>query len=267
MDPEPRLTLSVLSAEHFERFRRDGYVRVKQAFSPALALEMQDEIWSELREEHGIRHEDPATWTTPAYSPRRAKHLPLNETLASGRFLDVIGDLLGHDSWPRPGSWGGFLVNFPEETDAPWDVRDDHWHWDGSSTSTGLLIFSFYSHVRHAGGGTLLLSGSHRLVEDFYASLSPADLAQPHKAHRKMFARWDPWLEALMGRAKEPVEDRVATFMERTTDVRGVPCRVVELTGEPGDAVFCDLGMLHSTSPNRSDSTRFMRSKFLFVER
>ena len=54
--------------------------------------------------------------------------------------------------------------------------------------------------------------------------------------------------------------------MERPSEVRGVPCQVVELTGEPGDAVFCNLGMLHAVARNCSEEPRFMRVKFLFLD-
>ncbi len=267
MSAETDRAASVLSAEELDSFWRHGFLYMKEAFPRELALALQDEVWSEIEEEHGIVRSDPGTWTTPAHSPRRAKHAPLNEGIANERFLGAISDLLGYDTWQRPSNWGGFLISFPTEPGTPRDVPSDTWHWDGSPTSTGLLIFSFYAEVRPGGGGTHILSGSPRLIEDFYASLSPDDLARAHKVHRKMLARWDPWLEALTGRSKEPVEDRVATFMERTTEVRGVPCRVVELTGEPGDVVFCNLGMMHATAPNRLDVPRFMRVKFLFIEK
>ena len=54
--------------------------------------------------------------------------------------------------------------------------------------------------------------------------------------------------------------------MERATEVHGVPCRVVELTGEPGEAVFCNLGVLHAVAPNCSEQPRNMRVKFLFLD-
>ena len=76
--------------------------------------------------------------------------------MAGERFQGAISDLLGRDDWERPRTLGGFLVTFPDGSDAPWDVPDDQWHWDGDPTSNGLLIFSFYSDVRPRGGGTLL---------------------------------------------------------------------------------------------------------------
>jgi hypothetical protein len=257
--------MSSLTSEELAAFERDGFVQVRQAFPREAALAMQAEIWSELEEDHGIARADTSTWKRPPHSPHRAKFSALNQRLISDRFVGAISDLLGGDGWKRPRSWGGFLVTFPADVETPWDVPTEIWHWDGSPTSRGLLIFSLFSEVLPGSGGTLLLSGSHRLVESHYASLTPADLARPHKWHRKTFSRWDPWLEALTGRAASP-QDRVEAFMKHSTDVRGVPSQVVELTGEPGDAVFCNLRMLHCVAPNRSDQPRFGRVKFMFLE-
>ncbi len=49
--------------------------------------------------------------------------------------------------------------------------------------------------------------------------------------------------------------------MDRETVVDGVPLRVVELTGEPGDTVFCHPVMVHCAAPNRGTRPRFMRIK------
>jgi hypothetical protein len=38
-----------------------------------------------------------------------------------------------------------------------------------------------------------------------------------------------------------------------------VPLRVVELTGEPGDMVFCHPVMVHCVGQNRGTRPRFMR--------
>lgn len=53
--------------------------------------------------------------------------------------------------------------------------------------------------------------------------------------------------------------DRFQRFMEATTVVDDVPLRVVELPGEPGDAVIYHPGLLRRESPNLSESPRFMR--------
>jgi hypothetical protein len=65
---------------------------------------------------------------------------------------------------------------------------------------------------------------------------------------------------ALTGQAPSPA-DRIAVFMDSETVVDGVPLRVVELTGEPGDMVFCNPVMVHCVAPNRGTRPRFMRIK------
>lgn len=257
---------TALSPEEVDSFRETGHVRVREAFSPEIAGALREVIWHELESEHGIRADDPTTWRPPPRSPRRAKEHPLNEQAASPRFRGAIDDLLGQGTWKEPGGWGGFLLTFPDGKPEPWDVVHDTWHWDGDPASHGLLIFSFYGTVRPGGGGTLILSGSPRLITSFYASLTPAERRLRHKLHRKLFCAWDPWLEELTGRRSTPGLDRVEHFMAAPTTVRGIPAQVVELTGEPGDAVFCSPGMLHAASPNRSHEPRLMRVKFLLPQ-
>jgi hypothetical protein len=65
---------------------------------------------------------------------------------------------------------------------------------------------------------------------------------------------------ALTGLAPSPA-DRAAAFMDGETTVEGVPLRVVELTGEPGDMVFCHPVMVHCVNQNRGARPRFMRIK------
>jgi hypothetical protein len=65
---------------------------------------------------------------------------------------------------------------------------------------------------------------------------------------------------ALTGQALSPA-DRIAAFMDRETTVEGVPLRVVELTGEPGDMVLCHPVMVHCVAPNQGTWPRLMRIK------
>jgi len=263
--PEQRAP-AVLGADQIQSFREHGHVRLDAAFPRDLAMALQDEIWQELEEEFAIVRDDARTWRPLPHSTRCAKHSRRNEELAGTPFEMAVSDLLGRDDWRRPATWGGFNVFFPTTDVGGWDVPTDTWHWDGPPSGEGLLIFSFYGVVRPRGGGTLIVDGSHRLVQTYYDSLSPEDLARRHKLHRKSFSRWDPWLEDLTGQSEHPSADRRAAFMDRSTDVRGHTSRVIELCGEPGDAVFCNPGMVHCVAPNASDRPRFMRVKFFLLD-
>ena len=55
--------------------------------------------------------------------------------------------------------------------------------------------------------------------------------------------------------------------MDTESIVGGVPLRLVELTGEPGDMVFCHPVMVHCVGPNRGQRPRFMRIKTAVLTR
>jgi len=125
-------------------------------------------------------------------------------------------------------------------------------------------VVSFIGPVAPRGGGTLILSGSPRLLIKQERRI-PADQRRGLDGRtRERFYRSHPWLIALTGLAPSPA-DRIATFMDGETVVDGVPLRVVELTGEPGDMVFCHPVMVHCRAPNRGPRPRFMRIKQQFL--
>ena len=54
--------LTTLTSADIQRFERDGYVVVRQAFSSADALAMERRWWSELEDTHHIRPDDRSSW-------------------------------------------------------------------------------------------------------------------------------------------------------------------------------------------------------------
>lgn len=252
-----------LSSSDLRGFERDGYVVVRQAFARADALDMEARWWSELADVHGVRRDDRSTWRQIAGDLKGAKRDPIQARILTDRVRAVLDDLLGPKAWEAPKDWGRPIVTFPEP--GAWDVPSHFWHWDNPwelylERPMGLLVVSFIGQVDPGGGGTLILSGSPRLIIRQERSL-PADqrrggVEKPwdrlHRSH--------PWLMALTGHAPSP-PDRIGTFMDEETLVDGVPLRVVELTGEPGDMVFCHPALVHCGAPNRGSRPRFMRIK------
>jgi ectoine hydroxylase-related dioxygenase (phytanoyl-CoA dioxygenase family) len=106
----------------------------------------------------------------------------------------------------------------------------------------------------------LILSGSLRLLIRQERRIPASQRRKPGATPWELFHRSHPWLMALTGLAPSPA-DRIAAFMDTETMVDGVPLRVVELTGEPGDMVFCHPVMVHCAAPNRGTRPRFMRIK------
>ena len=102
------------------------------------------------------------------------------------------------------------------------------------------------------GGGTLLLSGSHRLVGELAAAGHRGGSADV----RTELARRHEWLRALLSRTEGI--DRVRRFMEEGALIDGVPVRVVELTGSTGDVVLFHPWLLHTVAPNRRREPRLL---------
>lgn len=105
------------------------------------------------------------------------------------------------------------------------------------------------------GGGTLVVEGSHRLVVDCSNNLTEVRASEKKLLAR--FARSHPWLAELMGKTPDQ-GDRTRRFMGEGAVIDGVEARVVELTGEPGDAVLWHPALLHSRSHNKSGVPKFV---------
>jgi hypothetical protein len=260
---------TTLTPDDIQRFESDGYVVVRQAFPRADALAMQERWWSELADIHGIRRDDRSTWHQIFGNLKAAKRDPAQAAILSQTVRGVCDDLLGAGTWSPPRDWGITLVTFPEP--GAWAVPTRLWHWDNPcephlDRARGLFVVSFIGPVPPRGGGTLILSGSPRLLIQQERRL-PADQRRALGGKpAERFGRSHPWLMALTGQAPSPA-DRIAAFMDGETVVDGVPLRVVELTGEPGDMVFCHPAMVHCRAPNRGPRPRFMRIKQQFLTR
>ena len=262
---EPQRT--TLTQADLRRFERDGYVVVRQAFPRSDALAMEERWWSELADTHGIRRDDRSSWHQITGNLKAAKRDPTQASILTETVRGVFDDLLGPGTWPPPKDWGLTIVTLPEPGN--WELPTHFWHYDNPCEPhldrlRGLFVVSFIGSVAPRSGGTLILSGSPRLLIQ-QERRSSAD--QRRGLGSKPWARFNrshPWLMALTGQAPSPT-DRIAAFMDRETVVDGVPLRVVELTGEPGDMVFCHPAMVHCAAPNRGAWPRFMRIKQQFL--
>jgi hypothetical protein len=70
-----------------------------------------------------------------------------------------------------------------------------------------------------------------------------------------------PWLRELW----EPGDnsDRIRRYMTDGTVIDGVPLRVVELTGEPGDIILMHSDCFHAAAPNRLTEPRMMLTEMV----
>ena len=203
------------------QFEEHGYVRLDRAFAET-APGMAAALWAELSRRHGIERDRPTTWIggrPPGLSGLR----PTFAALATPAVVAAVDALAGADR-PEPFSWGDPLVTFPEA--GGWDVPAGGWHIDFPARSTlRLKWLGYLEPVGPAGGGTVVLDGSHHRVAEYLRTADPAD------------------------------PGRSATI--RDAVLKQNP-RVVELTGEPGDVVFLHPWLFHAPAPNHGPAPRLM---------
>jgi ectoine hydroxylase-related dioxygenase (phytanoyl-CoA dioxygenase family) len=148
-------------------------------------------------------------------------------------------------------------VTFPQPR-VLWRLPVSGWHMDSSGRAGDplLVVFACLSPVRSRGGGTLVVTGSHRLtrVGSRYAGLRSADV-------RVRLADNHPWFHYLLTRSDEP--DRTERLLSSGSIVEEVEVRIEELTGDTGDTFIMDPRLLHAVAPNSRDTPRLMLLQFI----
>jgi ectoine hydroxylase-related dioxygenase (phytanoyl-CoA dioxygenase family) len=242
----------MLTADELDVFERDGIVKLPSAFAADDATRMRDALWRELSARHGMDRDDRSTWTNlrptglkTTKSDRRA-HAILSPTLRS-----VLDGLLGE--WVEPKHLGQVLVTMPEGV--PWALPHRQWHTDvGFETTPGAVkIWALLGELEPGGGGTPQVAGSHKVIARYLTTTDEREF----KAVRDRVLRSDPWFRNLT--AEERSVDPMVP-----ADLDGLPVRVVELTGQPGDVYLTHPWILHSIAPNAAETPRMMRSGFIW---
>jgi hypothetical protein len=245
------------------RFEETGVIRMDAAFSPDEAVAMRDVIWRYAHRRVGLRFDDSSTWPDSAHVGISWKGLKGNRAFVplidNPAVLATLDAIFGVGGWNRPKPGAQVLCTIPQP--GPW-VLPDTWHMDcGFADPTwpvfAVKLFAFFGEVGPEGGGTMILPGSHRVVERYRATLPPG--TGGGKSNWRPFMKHDPWLAQLLDGAKRP--DHGRSLVGQTHQVDGIPVEVMELTGRPGDVVVTHLHVFHTASPNTGPQPRQMLGK------
>lgn len=242
-------------------FARDGVVCLRGAVDPATASVMSGAVWDFLEANAGVDRADPASW--PAGAPgtslkklkrsRRLRDGVVNPTVAA-----ALGAVFGADDWHASKSGPQILVTFPAGD--PWAVPSRPWHMDAGFADDldpppAVKMFTVLERLPPRGGATMVLAGSHRLQAAYAASVAPAERTDGLASWSKLLRR-DPWTDRLQGAGDEPA--RSEALLDGEHEVDGIPVRLVELTGEPGDVWFTHLHLFHCPSTCSADRPRIV---------
>jgi hypothetical protein len=250
----------MLTTEQRDEFDRTGIVKLEGVFSETDAARMRDVVWAELAARHGMARDDPATWLPygPTGMVTSKKHRAF-EPILGPALRDALDDLLGPGRWSEPKHHGQVLITMPNAD--RWVVPSRLWHTDIGYESLDVLVglkhWALVDTVEPGGGGTVQLAGSHRSLLRYVQLARPEN--REYKRVRDGFLRSHPWLRSLAAPDEDP--DRNSRFMQDGMEIDGVPLKVVELTGKPGDVYLTSLWVMHATAPNASKRPRIMRSR------
>jgi hypothetical protein len=140
-------------------------------------------------------------------------------------------------------------------------VPQSGWHADANYSSAlsppaGVRTHALFGDVAPRAGGTLIVSGSHRLVHKYFTDHPPPPGARG--ADYRKLLQGHPYLRDL--HREGDAEQRVARFMDRAEEHDGVQLQVVENTGTAGDVILLHPLVLHVATPNNGNAPRFLLS-------
>jgi ectoine hydroxylase-related dioxygenase (phytanoyl-CoA dioxygenase family) len=173
--------------------------------------------------------------------------------------LEAIDAALEGHAYEKPRNWGALFLAFPSIQ--PWDVPSRGWHADANylsalSPPAGVRTHALFSDVAARAGGTLIVSGSHRLVHRYFKDNPPPPGARG--ADYRKLLQGHPYIRAL--HTEGDADERAARFIDRAEEHGGISLQVVENTGEAGDVILLHPLVLHVATPNTSKAPRFLLS-------
>ena len=236
-----------------------SFTAPRGAFDAEAARAMRDSIWKAL-EDVGMHRDRPATWTVER--PPNLQHLkadPVFQKVGSSTLLSAIEPILEGLPYEQPRDWGAFFLAFPGKT--PWHIPTSGWHIDAHYFSPllptrGVKTFALLGDIAPRGGGTLMVSGSHRLVHRWFQENPPPRGARGAQLRRLL--QMQPYVRDL--HSARDVEKRIERFLRRVEDVDGIPLQVVEAAGDAGDVILVHPLVMHVAAPNNAVEPRFMIS-------
>ena len=240
-------------------FRAHGWMRVACAIDGDAAMRMRESVWRALAK-GGMHRDRPETWKIERRSHlQHLKNDPAFRAVGSEVLSKALDAIFEGRAYAKPKDWGGLFIAFP--SDAKWCIPVAGWHIDANYASglwptNGVKTFALFGDVWPRGGGTLIVSGSHRLVHAWFRKNPPPHGAR--SADMRRLLQSHPYVRDL--HSAGPAQGRIARFMDRVEVVDGVPLRIVKTAGAAGDVFILHPLVLHVAAPNKSAEPRFLLS-------
>ena len=220
------MSLSVAEVEHF---MDAGYVRLREAFPRALALDCRELLCRQLN----IDPDDRKTWTRPVLRLNGQDAEPFCLAANTPRLHRAFDQLVGEGRWiAHPHLSGTVAVRFPVDG----DPGDDGWHIDGAFAKEG----SWWVNVRSEGRALLMLF--------LFSDVGPEDA--PTRIRVGSHLDLPPYL----GSAGEDGIPGSSIVLPAAVHQRSI----AYATGAAGDVYLCHPFLVHAADRNRGSRPRFL---------
>ncbi|MEZ4662641.1 MAG: phytanoyl-CoA dioxygenase family protein [Caldilineaceae bacterium] len=244
----------MLTQEQKEIFAAKGLLRLEKFLPPDTVRSVQEFMYQLGAKEGAWRN---GVWQLAETSERPEFTKPISKkefniltTPALRAAMNLLVDGQGVEARSNP----SLLFTLPQA--GPWTMFNS-WHTDAPRQAhggiPGVQMFTFLEPVRPRGGGTLVVTGSHRLVNN-------AKFIRSRDVKKRLLQY--AYFQALLAK-EQPNPDRYLTTPGSVGDVE---LQVVELHGEPGDVYLMDLRLLHTGSSNTTTTPRFMVTQRYYLE-
>ena len=250
--------MNPLSQSLIDQFGTHGVVRFPKLLPDIVVAEMQAAVTRRMQrlgvcEDGKWIEPDRGRWQLPLVKAIKVpfkKHAKL-EALVTPDITASASALAGSEVAAR--------IRYPQLLFTPpntsvWSFPTDVWHLDyprlGDDAIPGVQMFACINHIRPQGGGTIVVSGSHRFLNN-EGYVRSRDLKKKLKQL--------PYFGKLLN------GDAVAEHYMQPQEVEGISCKAVELCGDPGDVWFTDLRILHTPSYNALGEPRIAVTQRFFT--
>lgn len=223
-----------LTPAQIEAFIADGFVRIDNAFSRALAQEAAAILWRDA----GVEPDDPARWRGPVIRLGHYAQPAFREAGNTPLLHAAFDQLVGAGRWLPPGALGTFVLRFPSQ-EAP---GDDGWHIDMSFGTDSPDFLDWRANVTSRGRALLMLF----LFSDVGADDAPTRIRAG--SHIDIARQLDP-----AGEAGLTLRELAADGFTGSTHRREVLA-----TGAAGTVYLCHPFLVHAAQPHRGIRPRIL---------
>ena len=248
----------MLTQHQKETFETKGLIRLDGFLSQDSVAAAQNFIFG-LAEKEGLWCD--GAWQVEKMPDRPKFTKPMHKeelsTLITRELLAVTDALVDGQPLDETALLKPSLLFTPPQA-VEWSVPSRAWHLDMPRLPTpglsGVQMFTFLDTVIPKGGGTLVVTGSHRLLNNTGKYVRSRDV-------KEMLLK-ETYFQHLM--SKDFLDrERFLTVPDKLGDVA---LMVEELHGEPGDVFLMDIRLLHTGSPNAAKIPRLMVTARLRLE-